>query len=62
MRPEPKIVYVRDVTIFTKTYEDPLDRASSVLHRLEQAKYSMLKRKVKCVGHIVSEHGVELAK
>jgi transposase InsO family protein len=59
-------IYLDDVIIFSKTYEEHLDRLEQVFDRLRSTgfklspkKCSFFKRRVKYVGHIVSEEGVE---
>jgi transposase InsO family protein len=59
-------IYLDDLIIFSKTYEEHLERLEMVFERLRQhnlklspKKCSFIKRRVKYVGHIVSENGVE---
>jgi len=60
-------VFIDDIIVFGKTYEEHLENLRLVMERIRQAhlklapkKCSFFKRKVKFVGHIVSEHGVEI--
>lgn len=55
-------IYLVDIIIFSKTYEEHLDRLYLVFQKLREAgvklspkKCSLLKTRVKYVGHIVSE-------
>jgi transposase InsO family protein len=59
-------IYLDDVIIFSRSYEEHLDRLQQVFDRLRATgfklspkKCSFFKRKVKYVGHIVSGEGVE---
>ena len=59
-------IYLVDIIIFSKTYEEHLDRLYLVYQKLREAgvklspkKCSLLKTRVKYVGHIVSEKGIE---
>ena len=59
-------IYLDDLTIFSSTLEEHLKRLDMVLSRLKECnlklnpkKCSFLQTKVKYVGHIVSENGVE---
>jgi hypothetical protein len=58
-------IFIDDVIIFCKTYEEHLDNLRLVFDRIRQynmklapAKCSFFTRKVKYVGHVVSEAGV----
>ena len=60
-------VFIDDVIIFGKTYEEQLHNLQLVFDRIKTAnlklspkKYEFFKRKVKFVGHIVSEEGIEI--
>ena len=60
-------VFIDDVIIFGKTYEEQLHNLQLVFDRIKAAnlklspkKCEFLKRKVKFVGHIVSEEGIEI--
>ena len=55
-----------DIIIFSRTYEEHLERLCSVFKKLRETgiklspkKCSLLKTRVKYVGHIVSEKGIE---
>ena len=59
-------VYLDDVIIFSDTYEEHLHRLNLVFSRIREAglklspkKCSFFMRKVRYVGHIVSEEGIE---
>jgi hypothetical protein len=60
-------IFIDDIIIFGKTYEEPLDNLRLVFNRIRQynmklapEKCSFFTRKVKYVGHVVSEAGVEV--
>ena len=60
-------VYLDDVIVFSKTFEEHIDHLDKVLTRLEQvglkaklAKCSFCKKEVKYLGHIVSDEGVKV--
>ena len=60
------LIYLDDVIIFSKTYEEHLEHLESVFHRLQECglklspkKCKFFKRKVRYVGYIVSESGIE---
>jgi hypothetical protein len=60
------LIYLDDLIIFGSTYEEQMERLELVLQRLRECgfklspkKCAFLQRKVKFVGHIVSEEGVE---
>ena len=59
-------IYLDDIIIFSRTYEEHLERLCSVFQKLRETgiklspkKCSLLKTRVKYVGHIVSEKGIE---
>ena len=59
-------IYLDDVIVFSKTYEEHLDRLDKVFRRIREeglklspSKCHLFKKKVKYVGHVVSEDGVE---
>jgi transposase InsO family protein len=59
-------IYLDDLIIFSKTYEEHIERLEMIFQRLEKhnlklspKKCSFFQRRVKYVGHIVSENGVE---
>ena len=59
-------IYLDDLIIFSKTYEDHLDRIKRVLQRLRESglklspkKCTFFQEKVKYIGHIVSKDGIE---
>jgi hypothetical protein len=59
------LVYLDDIIIFSKTFEEHLSRMGEVFTRLEQAglklkpkKCDLLKTKVLYLGHVVSREGV----
>lgn len=60
------VIYLDDLIIFSETYEQHLERLDLVLTRLHECKLKLapekchfLQRKVKFLGHIVSEEGVQ---
>ena len=60
-------VFIDDVIIFRKTYGEQLHNLQLVFNRIKVANLKLspkncefLKRKVKFVGHIVSEEGIEI--
>lgn len=60
------IVYIDDVIVYSKTFEDHLERLEAVFSRLEEyglklkrSKCSFLRNKVKYLGHVISEFGIE---
>ena len=59
-------IYLDDLIIFSKTYEDHFDKIKRVLHRLRESglkpspkKCTFFQEKVKYIGHIVSKDGIE---
>ena len=59
-------IYLDDLIIFSRTLDEHLDRLEKVFERLREVglklspkKCSFFQRKVKYIGHIVSENGVE---
>ena len=59
-------IYLDDLIMFSSTLEEHLERIDKVLTRLKECilklnpkKCKLMQRKVKYVGHIVSEYGVE---
>ena len=60
------VIYLDDLVIFADTYEEHLERLDKVLTRLHECKLKLaaekcffLQKKVKFLGHVVSERGVE---
>lgn len=60
------LIYMDDVIIFADTFEEHLDRLQQVLKRLRDCgfklapdKCSFFKDKIKFLGHIISEKGIE---
>ena len=60
-------IYLDDLIIFSDTLEEHLERLNTVLNRLKECnlklspkKCKFLQRRVKYIGHIVSEKGVEV--
>nr|ATA66769.1 Pol, env [Haliotis discus hannai] len=60
------LIYLDDLIIFSRTYEEHVERLELVFRRLEQCglklapkKCKFFKRKVRYVGYIVSEDGIE---
>jgi hypothetical protein len=61
------LVYIDDIIIFSRTYEEHLERLELVFRRLQDcglklspAKCKFFKHRVKYVGYIVSENGIEV--
>ena len=59
-------IFIDDVIIFSKTYEEHLDRLEKIFNRIREAnlklspgKCSFFMPKVKYVGHIISKDGIE---
>ncbi|KAK3101184.1 hypothetical protein FSP39_001606 [Pinctada imbricata] len=59
-------IYLDDLIVFSKTYEEQLDRLEKVFTRMREeglklspSKCEFFKRRVKYIGHMVSENGVE---
>lgn len=59
-------IYLDDVIIFSNSFEEHIDRLQRVFERIRQCglklspkKCSFFQEKVKYVGHIVSENGIE---
>ena len=60
------LVYIDDVVVFSKSVEEHIQRLREVLSRLREAglklkpsKCELLQRRLKYLGHIVSEKGIE---
>jgi transposase InsO family protein len=60
------LVYLDDLIIFSRTYEEHIERLDKVLRRIQECglklapkKCAFFKRKVKYVGFIISEDGIE---
>ena len=58
--------YVDDVVVFSETFEEHVERSDKVLKRLREnglkinhSKCKFFRNRVKYLGHVVSEHGVE---
>lgn len=61
------LVYLDDIILFSRTFEEHLCRLELVFERLRNAKLklkpskcSFMQRRVAFLGHIISEHGVEV--
>ena len=59
------LVYLDDIVIFSRTYEEHLERLESVFQKLKEAglkvspkKCQLFQQKIKYLGHIVSEEGI----
>ena len=59
-------IYLDDLIIFSKTFEEHMDRLQKIFQRLREVnlklspkKCEFFKRKVRYVGHIVSSEGIE---
>ena len=60
------LVYLDDILIFSKTFDDHLDRLATVFDRLDcytlklkPSKCSLFQRKVSFLGHVVSSQGIK---
>jgi len=60
------LVYLDDILVFSKTFKEHCDRLSTIFDRLERytlklkpTKCHLFKTKVKFLGHVVSEKGIE---
>ena len=60
------LLYLDDIVIYSKTYEEHLEKLIAVFKKLERAglklkpqKCSMFQKEIKYLGHIVSEQGVK---
>ncbi|KAK3726814.1 hypothetical protein QZH41_019605 [Actinostola sp. cb2023] len=60
------IVYIDDIVIYAKTFEEHLERLEAVFTRLHQfglklkpSKCTFFRDRVKYLGHIISENGIE---
>jgi len=59
------LVYLDDILVFSKTFEEHRDWLSTIFNRLEQytlklkpTKCHLFQRMVKFLGHVVSEKGI----
>lgn len=60
------IVYIDDIIVFSRTFEEHIERLGDVFSRLQEfglklklSKCSFFQNKVKYLGHIISSHGIE---
>jgi len=60
------LVYLDDILVFSKTFDEHLDRLATVFDRLDRyslklkpSKYSLFQRKVSFLGHVISRQGIE---
>ena len=58
------LVYLDDILVFSKTFDEHLDRLTTVFDRLDRyslkpSKCSLFQRKVSFLGHVISEQGIE---
>ena len=60
------IVFIDDIVVFSATFEDHLEKLDKVFERLKEAglklkpkKCHLFKRKVKYLGHVISDQGIE---
>ena len=60
------LIYLDDILVFSKTFDDHIERLETVFKRLEDAglrlkasKCHLFKHKVSYLGHVISEEGVE---
>jgi len=60
------LIYLDDILVFSRTFEEHLDCLAAVFSRLEHytlklkaAKCHLFKRKITFLGHVVSQHGIE---
>ena len=61
------LLYLDDIVIYSKTYEDHLVRLEAVLQKLKDAglklspsKCNFLQKKIKYLGHMISEQGISV--
>ncbi len=59
-------IYIDDLIIYSRTFEEHIERLETVFQRLRECnlklapeKCSFFKQKVNCVGHVISEKGIE---
>ena len=59
------LLYLDNVIIFSKTYEEHLERLAAVFEKLRDAglklspsKCHFFKKKIKCLGHVISSKGI----
>ena len=59
------LIYLDDIIVFSKTFDEHLERLEAIFLRLEEAglklkpsKCQLLKHRIKYLGHIVSEDGI----
>ena len=60
------LVYLDDILVFSKTFDDHLERLATVFDRLDRyslklkpSKCSLFQRKISFLGHVVSGNGIE---
>ena len=53
------LVYLDDILIFSKTFDEHLERLATVFDTLKPSMCSLFQRKVSFFGHVVSGHGIE---
>ena len=60
------LIYLDDILVFLRTFEEHLDRLAAIFSRLEQhtlklkaAKCHLFQTKVMFLGHVVSQDGIE---
>jgi len=60
------LVYLDDILIFSRSFDEHLDRLATVFDRLDRyalklkpSKCSLFQRKVSFLGHVVSSQGIE---
>ena len=61
------LVYLDDILVFSKTFDEHLDRLATVFDRLDRyslkfkpSKCSLFQRKVSFLGHVISGQGLSL--
>jgi len=54
------LVYIDDIIIFGKTFEQQLERLDKVFDRIAQANLKLFRRQVEFLGHVISEKGIAM--
>jgi len=53
------LVYLDDILVFSKTFDEHLERLATVFGKLKPSKCSLFQRKVSFLGHVMSGNGIE---
>jgi hypothetical protein len=61
------LLYLDDIVVYSQTYEEHLERLEAIFKRLEEAglklkpsKCKFFQKTIKYLGHVASEHGIEV--